>query len=160
MSAPAQNALLPAPVIMSARARDFATVAKASSISRKIATESALSASGRLSRSTAQSSRVVSSTDIRGSLSWLGSTDGLGQKLPALCHFDQFTLENLAAGGQRQLAQPDEIFRHVVLGEPLAAKMRDQFRSGHAARHGDADPLAKPSIGDGKAGDPAGPWVA
>src|SRR5262249_27285676 len=114
----------------------------------------------RLSRSTAQSSRVVSSTGIRGSLSWLGSTDGLGQKLPALCHFDQFTLENLAAGGQRQLAQPDEIFRHVVLGEPLAAKMRDQFRSGHAARHGDADPLAKPSIGDGKAGDPAGPWVA
>src|SRR5262245_30389406 len=125
-----------------------------------MATESALSASGRLSLSTAQSSRGISSTDIRRPLSWLGSTDGLGQKLPAPYHFDQLTLENLAAGGQRQLAQADEILRHVVLGEPLAAKMLDQLLSANVARHGDADPLAQPSIGDGKAGDPAGPWVA
>src|SRR5215510_3992153 len=91
MSAPAQNALLPAPVMINARAREFATSSKASLRRRRMPVDRALSASGRLSLSTAQSSRIVSSTDMAGSFLGL-LTNGLGRQLATLDHVDELAL--------------------------------------------------------------------
>ena len=62
MSAPAQNALAPAPVTSSARASLAATSSNARESSRISANESALSASGRLRVTSANSSTRFSST--------------------------------------------------------------------------------------------------
>jgi len=69
MSAPAQNALAPAPVTSSARALLAATSSKARASSRISANDSALSASGRLRVMSANSSTRFSSIATAGPVS-------------------------------------------------------------------------------------------
>ncbi len=39
----------------------------------------------------------------------------------------EFSLQYLATGGERELSDANEILRHVVFGEPFAAKMFQEF---------------------------------
>src|SRR5688572_14130728 len=150
MSAPAQNALSPAPVMSSARASLFATSSSARPRSAMSAKESALSAVGRLSVMSANSSRRVSSMAISIRAS---PADRLGFHGAGLRQLDQLALEYLAACGHRKRIERDEVFRHVVLREPGLVEVREQlhaFDEGAIARnHREAHALAEARIGHG-----------
>ena len=58
----------------------------------------------------------------------------LRRQRPALHHLGQLALQDLAAGGQRELRHRQEILGHVVPGEALAAEMGQQASAAHRAR--------------------------
>src|SRR5687768_6295211 len=124
MSAPAQNALSPAPVMSSARASLYSTSSNARPRSAMSDNESALSAVGRLMVMSANSSRRVSSMAM---LFLPFPPHRLRRHAAALRPLDQLALEYLAARGHRKRVERDEIFRHVVLRQSGLVEVREQL---------------------------------
>src|SRR5512134_2635126 len=132
MSAPAQNAFSPAPVTSSARAPLAATASMARDRSSTSLNDSAFSACGRLRRMSANSSTRDSSMAMSWLLHGFAPAHRLRRDAPDSDPLLQLALEHLAARGEREGLQGDEIFGHVVLRQAYGVQVVEQGRAGDA----------------------------
>src|SRR5512134_925001 len=126
MSAPAQNALSPAPVTSSARASLAAAWSMARDRSSTSLNDSAFSACGRLRRMSANSPTRCSSMAMSMLLHGFAPAHRLRRDAPDSHPLLQLALQDLAARGEREGLQGDEVLGHVVFRQARRVQVVEQ----------------------------------